>query len=50
MRECLQREGAQTAGGTPEDFAAHFKAEMTKWGKSCAKRASGWNKAQERNK
>ena len=33
MRDYLQREGMDAAGGTPEDFSAHFKAEIAKWGK-----------------
>lgn len=33
MRDYLQREGMDAAGGTPDDFSAHFKAEIAKWGK-----------------
>ena len=33
MREYLQREGAEPAAGTPEEFGAHFRAEMVKWAK-----------------
>ena len=33
MRDYLQREGAEPAGGTPEEFSAHFRAEMVKWAK-----------------
>jgi len=33
MRERLNAQGAQLAGGSPEQFAAHIKAEMTKWAK-----------------
>ena len=31
MREYLLREGAVPAGGTPEEFAAHFRNEIAKW-------------------
>jgi len=31
LHPVLLRDGAETIGGTPEDFARHFRAEMTKW-------------------
>jgi tripartite-type tricarboxylate transporter receptor subunit TctC len=31
MRERLARDGTESAGGTPEQFAAYFKASMAKW-------------------
>ena len=31
MRERLSGEGAEVGGGTPEQFAAYIKTEMTKW-------------------
>ena len=33
MRERLSGQGAEPIGGTPNRFAEHIKAEMTKWGK-----------------
>ena len=33
MRDYLLREGAEPAGATPEEFSAHFRAEMAKWAK-----------------
>jgi tripartite-type tricarboxylate transporter receptor subunit TctC len=33
IREQLQRQGADPVGDSPDEFAAHFKAEMAKWGK-----------------
>jgi tripartite-type tricarboxylate transporter receptor subunit TctC len=33
VREQLQRQGADPVGDSPEEFAAHFKAEMVKWAK-----------------
>jgi tripartite-type tricarboxylate transporter receptor subunit TctC len=32
-REQISRTGADPVGNTPEEFAAHIKAEITKWGK-----------------
>ncbi len=31
LHPVLLRDGAETTGGTPEEFAAHFRAEMSKW-------------------
>ena len=31
LHPILLRDGAETIGGTPGEFAAHFRAEMTKW-------------------
>ena len=31
MRERLAREGTEAVGGTPEEFAAFFKASSAKW-------------------
>jgi len=31
LHPVLLRDGAETIGGTPEEFAAHFRAEMAKW-------------------
>lgn len=33
FREYLDREGGQAVGDTPEQFGAHFKREVEKWGK-----------------
>ena len=33
MQEKLLQQGAQPVGLGPEDFAAHIKSEMAKWGK-----------------
>lgn len=31
LHPVLLRDGAETIGGTPEEFAAHFRSEMAKW-------------------
>jgi tripartite-type tricarboxylate transporter receptor subunit TctC len=31
LQPVLIKDGAETIGGTPEEFAAHFRAEMAKW-------------------
>ncbi len=31
MRDYLVREGSEPVGGSPEDFAAYFKSEISKW-------------------
>jgi tripartite-type tricarboxylate transporter receptor subunit TctC len=33
MRARLETEGAEASGGSPEEFGAFFRAEITKWGK-----------------
>jgi tripartite-type tricarboxylate transporter receptor subunit TctC len=33
VRERLANEGAEAIGGTPEEFAAHIKAELARMGK-----------------
>jgi len=33
IRERLAREGTEVVAGSPEDFAAHIRAEMAKWAK-----------------
>ena len=31
LHPVLLKDGAETIGGTPEDFAKHFRDEMAKW-------------------
>jgi len=33
MRDRLARDGTESVGNTPEQFAAYFKASMEKWGR-----------------
>lgn len=33
IRDRLLRDGIEPVGGTPEEFQAHIKREMQKWGK-----------------
>jgi tripartite-type tricarboxylate transporter receptor subunit TctC len=33
LREVFLKDGAEIAGGTPESFEQHFRAEMEKWAK-----------------
>jgi tripartite-type tricarboxylate transporter receptor subunit TctC len=33
IREQLELDGAEVIANTPEQFAAHFKGEIAKWGK-----------------
>ena len=33
IKEQLELDGAEVIANTPEQFAAHFKSELAKWGK-----------------